>query len=302
MTMFKSILVPLDGSAESNSALPAARTFARATGAAITLIRVCDEVNDAQTNLTRVADELAASGVQVRVVVRHGDPGEEILTQARAQNADLIVMRTHGRSGIGRMLLGSVTQHVLRESHVPVMLLRPGGRRMNHLGKVLVPVDGSPGGAVALGTAVQLAQTTGAALHLLEVVTPVVSYVTSGVWSDGAYLDPTWDEEALAAAKSYVDGIGARVAEGVPLVNGEAVIGTPIADTIVDRATALGCDLVLMSSHGLTGVGRALLGSIADAVVRKADCPVLIILASDRAADEGANSEMELATAAPATI
>jgi nucleotide-binding universal stress UspA family protein len=92
----------------------------------------------------------------------------------RAQNADLIARRTHGRSGIGRMLLGSVTQHVLR--------------------------------------------------------------------------------------------------------------------------------VVLMSSHGLTGVGRALLGSVADAVVRKADCPVLIILASDRAAVEGANSEMELATAAPATI
>jgi nucleotide-binding universal stress UspA family protein len=79
LTMFKSILVPLDGSAGSNSALPAARTFARATGAAITLIRVCDhdEVNDAQTNLTRVADELAASGVQVRAVVRHGDPGKK---------------------------------------------------------------------------------------------------------------------------------------------------------------------------------------------------------------------------------
>jgi nucleotide-binding universal stress UspA family protein len=134
------------------------------------------------------------------------------------------------------------------------------------------------------------------------VVTPVVSYVTSGVWSDGAYLDPTWDEEALAAARSYVDGVGARVAERVPLVSGEAVIGTPVADTIVARATALGCDLVLMSSHALTGVGRALLGSVADAVVRKADCPVLVILATDRAATEDVNSPLEVAAAAPATI
>jgi nucleotide-binding universal stress UspA family protein len=134
-----------------------------------------------------------------------------------------------------------------------------------------------------LGTATALAQSSGAALHLLEVVVPTTSYVYGGgVWADGAYLDPEWDDEALTGAKTYVNGLYGRLADRVPNVTGEAVIGTSVADTIVEHASRLASDLIVMSSHTLTGVARAILGSVADAVVRTADCPVLVLHAVDQ--------------------
>jgi nucleotide-binding universal stress UspA family protein len=286
--MFSTILVPLDGTAESNIALPVARTFARATGATITLLRVysSDELrDDVQSKLARVADELATSNLEVHAVVRSGDAGAEILAQIEALHADVVVMRTHGRSGIGRMVLGSVTQRVLSKSRVPVVLVRPGGRRLDHIRKVLVPVDGSPGGAVGLAAAVALAEPTGAALYLLDVVTPSANFVYAGAaWNGGGYFDPAWDEEAQAAATTYVEGIRSRLTSRVPSVSGDVVVGSSVADAIVESASEQACDLIVMSSHALTGVARAVLGSVADAVVREADCPVLVIHAADQVA------------------
>jgi nucleotide-binding universal stress UspA family protein len=279
--MFTNILVPLDGTAQSNTALPVARTFARVSGGAITLFRACAEgelVDQIQAELARIADELASDDVRVRVVVEYGHPADKILAQVRAQNADMLVMRTHGRSGIERLVLGSVAQRVITRCQVPMVLVRPGGRRMDQVRKILVPVDGSPGSAFALGTAIQLARSSGAAVELLEVVVPTSSYAYAGsAWADPAYVDLTWDEEALAGATAYVDGLRARLLERLPTVGGEAVLGSNVADTIVERATKQGANLIVMSSHTLTGVARAILGSVADAVVRTADCPVLVL-------------------------
>ncbi|WP_410964928.1 universal stress protein, partial [Salmonella sp. SAL04286] len=86
----------------------------------------------------------------------------------RAEQADLVIMRTHGRAGLERVALGSVTERVLKGSQVPLLLLRAGGRRVSAIRKLLVPVDGSPGGAVGLATAVGLARATGAQLHLVR--------------------------------------------------------------------------------------------------------------------------------------
>jgi nucleotide-binding universal stress UspA family protein len=171
--MFTSILVPIDGTAESNVSLPLARTVARDTGASITVLRVLplpewpqdsDEFTATTDAVKRIADELGGSGARVQAVVRAGNVLDQILEQSRAQRADLIIMRTHARAGLGRAVLGSVTERVLSASGVPVLLLRPGGRRVTHVRTLLVPIDGSPGGAVALGTAIGLAQATGAAL------------------------------------------------------------------------------------------------------------------------------------------
>jgi nucleotide-binding universal stress UspA family protein len=284
--MFKNILVPLDGTPECNVALPVARTLARISASTITLFRACGDgepIEHVQAKLGRIAEELGSDDVRARAVVECGDPTGKILAQVGVENADLIVMRTHGRSGLGRLVLGSVTQRVLSASQVPVVLVRPGGRRMDHMRNVLVPVDGSPGSAFALGTAVQLAGPSGAALHLLEVVVPTSTYAFAGsAWADPAYMDPTWDDEALAGAKTYVDGICARLQGQLPSVSGEAVLGSSVPETIVERATKQSADLIVMSSHTLTGVARAILGSVADAVVRTADCPVLVLHAVER--------------------
>jgi nucleotide-binding universal stress UspA family protein len=280
--MFKRVLVPLDGTPQSNAALPLARTMARTTGATITLLRVlpADSGATAAVNhaLERVASELAEQGVQVNGVVRVGDVVQHILDQSRAQAADLIVMRTHGRVGLERAILGSVTQGVLAASRVPVLLMRPGGRHISHIKTLLVPIDGSPGGAVALGIAVGLARATEASLELLDVAVPIPLYVYAGYEYGGiTAIDPAWDEEALASARTYVDSIVARLRAVGITVNGNARMEPDVSGTIVARAEETNADLIVMSTQALSGVARALLGSVADAVVRSSHCPVLLL-------------------------
>jgi len=157
--LFEKLLVPLDGTAESAVALPIARAMARATGATVTLLRVlaADEADGitraAQRELDGIAAELTAGGLTARTVVQAGDPAQTIVAHARMGEADLIVMRTHGRAGLARAVVGSVAERVLTQSPVPLLLLRPGDRYVSQIKSLLVPVDGSPGAALALGAA-----------------------------------------------------------------------------------------------------------------------------------------------------
>src|SRR5262249_30759215 len=150
--------------------------------------------NDAADKLARVADELAGSGVQVESGVRPGQAADEILGQVREQDADLVIMRTRGRAGIERAVLGSVGGRLVSRSDVPIIMLRPGGRRMDRIAHVLVPVDGSPGGALAMASGVELAKTTGAQVRLMEVVVPMV-FNSIAPDQGMMYYDPAWDQE-----------------------------------------------------------------------------------------------------------
>ncbi|HEX8969410.1 MAG TPA: universal stress protein [Chloroflexota bacterium] len=282
--MFSSLLIPLDGSAQSAVSLPVARTVARATGGSITLLRVLPHYEDepahaeARHALERIATELRADSLTVDTIVRVGEAADEILEQQRVQGADLIIMRTHGRAGLTRAVLGSVADPVMAGSPVPVIMLRAGGRRMNQLGSMLVPIDGSPGGALALGTAIGLAQATHASLHLLEVVVPIPTYVYDTYGMDAtAFVDPAWDEEARNSAQSYIEAIAARLKSSGFAVDGEVRVAASVADTIADVADERAADLIVMSTEGLTGAARALLGSVANGVVRTARCPVLLL-------------------------
>jgi nucleotide-binding universal stress UspA family protein len=283
--MFTRLLVPLDGTPESNAALPLARTVALATRGSVVLLRVLPE-RDASDNparvaeeteaLTRTATELAGSGLQVASIVRQGEPADEILKQVQLQRVDLIVMRTHGRVGLERAVIGSVAERVLTHTNVPVMTLRPGGRRVSHIERLVVPVGGSPGGAVALATAVGLAKATDATIHLVQVVVPIPVQAWAA-YSGMTYYDPAWDEEALNSAKSYVTGLVGRLRDAGVKASGDAHMVPDVARGIVDVADKLSADLVVMSTHARTGVARAVLGSAADALVRTAHCPVLLI-------------------------
>src|SRR5690348_4702291 len=122
--MFTNILVPLDGTSQSNVALLPARTIAHATHAAITIVHVVapsEMKAQAEAEFERIAAELRTDGTSVSVAIARGEPAEEILSQIQTRGADLVVMRTHGRSGIGRAVLGSVAEEVLSHSPVPVV-------------------------------------------------------------------------------------------------------------------------------------------------------------------------------------
>jgi nucleotide-binding universal stress UspA family protein len=131
---------------------------------------------------------------------------------------------------------------------------------------------------VALGIAVGLARATGASLELLDLAVPIPLYVYAGYEYGGiTAIDPAWDEEALASARTYVDSIVARLQGAGITVNGNARMEPDVAGTIVARAEETNADLIVMSTQALSGVARALLGSVADAVVRSSHCPVLLL-------------------------
>ncbi|MGD8370565.1 MAG: universal stress protein [Syntrophobacterales bacterium] len=137
--MYTSIMIPLDGSKLAEAILPEIEKVASCMRARLILLRVCrahvfpgkdpttaevEVVREAEEYLNDIAAQLTARGLEVEVHVRYGDVAEEILTHSRRNDIDLISMSTHGRSGLGRWLLGSVAEKILRHSEKPVLLLR----------------------------------------------------------------------------------------------------------------------------------------------------------------------------------
>ena len=305
--MFTKILIPLDGSDGAAGVLVPARVLANATGASIRLINVHDGATSSQvpSHLAQVKAELEATGVKVETTVRSGSPAAEIVAEALDSGADVIAMATHGRSGLSRAFLGSVAEQVLSESAVPVLLFRPDGHIMQSIATVLVPVDGSPGGSLALASAIALARSVNARMVLLQVVVPTLAYTAMdvGIYGGGLWFDPTWDEELLASAKRYVEGLSNRLnqsgvqAVGIATMGGIVTPSMSVADTIVASADQNNADLIVMSTHAHTGAARIILGSVSDALVRNSHRPVLMVRRGG-AAEELANSTEKTIAAA----
>ena len=279
--MFTHIVVPLDGSSESNVAVAQACLLAHVTGAHVTLLHVQSgtEVSpETRAVLDQAALECNTASVPTEVVTRSGDAADVILQQVDERKADLVVMRTRGRSGIGRAVLGSVAETIVKRSPTPVVLLAAGTRSADAVRTILVPVDGSPGGALALGAARELASLTRAQLRLLQVVVPAPMYLSASFAVHGPiYIDPAWDVDAEAGARAYVNALTTRLSRGGNVAEGEVLMGRSVPDAIVRNATEHQADLIVMSTEAHTGVARAVFGSVTDAVVRTAGCPVLVL-------------------------
>ena len=290
---YRTILVPLDGSALSERALPEATALAARSGARLLLLRVAVANfvtrNDPLTGEPRLAD-LAADYLRdvaaragdrstAETIEAAGEPGPVIGRVARERGVDLIVMATHGRSGIGRWLYGSVADYVLRHAPVPVLLVSPHCERPwtaeGVAGRVLVPLDGSQVGAAALGPAVDLAATLGTGLLLAQVVAypPYTGYGYGGALEVAPYaFDP---ETERVAAERYLDAAAAPLRRAGCDVATCADLG-PAAPTVARLARERGAVAIAMATHGRGGLARAVLGSVATGVVRLAGVPVLL--------------------------
>jgi nucleotide-binding universal stress UspA family protein len=296
------ILVPLDGSSLAGSALPYATRLARAAAGRIVLVRATPDApaqQRAEAELTAVAERLFAAGVPVETHVRRGAAGDVILEGVRAWEAGLIAMATHGRSGPGRWLYGSVADHVLRHAEVPVLLVSglcerrwpaparaaagAEGTRPDGPGRVLVPLDGSAASEAALGTAGDLADALGAGLLLAQVV-PLPPYVY------GAALEFTpsaYDlDDELGAAGGYLEDVAARLRAGgrdVATATEAGLVAPAIARIARERDAAA----IAMATRGRGGVARAVLGSVATGVLQLAGTPLLLVRPAGSPAADG---------------
>jgi nucleotide-binding universal stress UspA family protein len=301
--MITTILVPLDGSPLAALAVPQARRLAERAGATIVLVRVVPgavvtptdqgmALAGAERYLRAVADELAGQGCAVRHDVFVDEPAEGILLAALSHKADVIVMGTHGLTGLRHALLGSVAEEVLRGTDLPVLLVQPerGARELPPAGgpllKVLVPLDGTPSGERALRFIAQEQFARAAEILLVHGEPPVPlpgtarGYpfaVGAGVYIPQDMVDEA-DRETTAqcrADREYLERVAHRYLEGrawstfVPLEDP--------AQAILQLAAEQRVDLIAMTTHARTGLARLTEGSVAAHVLRHAGMPVLLM-------------------------
>jgi nucleotide-binding universal stress UspA family protein len=286
MAMISTILVPLDGSPTSERALPYATALARAARASLVLMhahsstRVTREQMSeiaASEELREAAEKVRAGGltVQTRIwAMRNEDAAASILDGVRERQADLIVMSTHGRGGVGRWLYGSVADEVVRKSTVPVLLVSaacehpwPEDRSI----RVLVPLDGSPLAEEVLQPTTQLAAAFDGELLLVRVVGPLDYSFAEGV----PYLREGVGAQ-LSEARKYLEELADAVRATGLTVATSAETGPP-ARVITDITRDRGVDLIAMATHGSTGLARLTMGSVTTGVLHRAHVPLLVI-------------------------
>jgi nucleotide-binding universal stress UspA family protein len=309
--MFRSILVPLDGSAFGEQALPPALDIARRSGARIELVHV--HVVPAPMYAARVAnwnyegtydprgaekaraylEETAGrlrktADVPVTFVLLEGGVADALAEQVRSAKADLVVMTTHGRGPFSRLWLGSVADAFIRRSTVPVLLLRPReGTPAGAVGPnprhVLIPLDGSPLAEQILVPAVALAQPTGADYTLLRVIPPVVAAVfePAGVAAPVLVDEPSL-QERKSQAQAYLQDVAHRFRAPGLDVRTQVVVDPVVPEAIFQAAQDNDIDLIALATHGRAGLPRLLLGSVADKVIRGASVPVLVFRPAEK--------------------
>jgi len=211
--------------------------------------------------------------IEVQVTV--GEPALEIASVAAASRAELIVMGTHGRSGIGHRPVGSVTESVLRAAAVPVLALRRGHLRvpLTEVRRILWATDLSPTSEGAFRYALALADALSAEVFLFHVV-------DSGEVAEHAEAPTSPPRDRLEPERAGLDRELGRREEQVAALGVRArrkvVIGVP-AERILAEARAERADLIVMGTRAPTGPSHSLLGSVAKTVIRKAPCPVLVV-------------------------
>jgi len=301
--MFRKLLLPLDRSSLAEQAIGHAASIARESGATIDVVLVHEpfafagyadlpwdaDATAEQKYLDAVADELK-SGAQVTATcsVLRGAPAEMIIRRAREVDADLIVMTSHGRTGLSRTWLGSVADAVMRRSSIPVLMLHPereGGTKRQRVAlqgvkRVLVPMDGSALATGIVPAAIDLARAAHASITLLRVV-PIVPIVmayepTLPVTSMPVVPDDAATQQLADEATRELESVAQRLHEETGIAtDAHVVVSVRAAQTIVDQAAARNIDVIAMSTHG-RGASRLLLGSVADKVLRSSRIPVLL--------------------------
>jgi nucleotide-binding universal stress UspA family protein len=306
--MYTDLLVPLDGSPVAAQAIPYVLALAGPLRARVTLLgvlaREADRAVPSETEerartlatayLDTVTEMLRGHGITATALIRCGNPAEIILRTAEEDmllrpveehDCGLIVMATHGRSGIDRLRLGSVTQHVVRHAPIPTLVVQASEQATltgaATITEITATLDGSENAERALPIATALADALCVPLTLLEIMPN--NYVDAFGWPGMTYAaTPEQDAADEGAITSYLEatarslrqaGREVRTAWQMSAKNraGEAMLGY-----LTDRPTGL----AVMSSHGRGGIARWVLGSTTETVIAHPPCAVLVVRAA----------------------
>lgn len=297
----KKIVVGVDFSEESEQAVREALNIARHVGAELALVHIGvvveppkhlggsvhssikewesmlrDQLAEDRRQLEEIRERMRGQGVEISHLVRDGFADTGLVDAAKELEGDLLILGTHGRSGIKRFFLGSISERVVRLSTTNVMVARPQGDGSGGYRRILVPTDFSRPAGAALDLALRLAH-DGAAVDLVHFWQVPMTATTP-------YAPFKAAEEALTtvrrAMQEAAEGAGQRILEdyqeGRLEITFHAIESAP-AYGIQERLEEEDYDLVVMGSHGRRGLRRFLLGSVAEMTVRHAPCSVLVV-------------------------
>jgi len=264
--MTRKILTALDGSRMSESVLPYLEALLRNEDADVTLVRATaseglKEKQEARSYLKGAAARLEEKGACIDTAVLHGNPAAEIVRHAVEGGYDLILMCTRGKTGLKRLLMGSVAEEVLRLSPKPVLVVHPleKGAPSPGVRRIAVPLDGSHRSASILPAVGDLARAMEAKISFVTVVSPTkkdelpVEVVSENIFRDQKALQKRGLEVDIAI-----------------------LYGDPVTETL-GYAERNHADLVAISTHGRSGLDRIRFGSVAEKILRKSTLPLLVV-------------------------
>jgi len=297
--MYKTIVVPTDCSGFDREAIRVALRIAEKSDAKLRLVRVlttgtyfgagasADELRAAATNVKRDRDaaltELYALAAECRraaeadvtVALETGPVADAVEGYVKRNNADLIVISSHGRGGFSRLTLGSVTDSLIRRTAVPVLVVKPSASYLNPqvrgaFKRIVVPLDGSALAEQVLESVRMLAVLEDSEIVLLTVVDRAAASA-----DDAPHKAPWWEKD-VAEAKAYLTRVSQAMRAAQLSVLTDVVIGDDVADEIAAYAGRENADLIAIATHGRSGLTRVLRGSVADALTRSSRNCVLV--------------------------
>lgn len=295
--MFQKVLVPLDGSKMAEKVLHTVRQIAQPSKTEIVLMRNVDQsayalISDSPVVANRLFDSvqtetrkylaqqkavLERDGYGVHLEISRGDTAAAIIQVADDLNADLVAMTTHGRTGIGRMTLGSVADRVVRSAHLPILLVRAASPKTDKetIQKILLPLDGSVLSEQALPIARAVARDSGGSVLLLKAIEALEDIDLAELYNhqvDEHGIPTDWQNEAHL----YLERMQKKLTFADVSSDYHVIVGRP-AEAILHVAEQESCDLVVMSTHGRSGIGRWVYGSVASKVLHETECPLLLV-------------------------
>lgn len=297
--MYRNIMVPVDGSPFSREAVLHGLRLASQSGAILRLVRVgtsstitggpdgfavenerLREIHSAElAELYSIAAECRAhSTVNVTASLQYGPVIDTLIGYAHRQKIDLIVMRSHARKGLARAWFGSVADGLIRESGIPVLVVKaPSVATALESGfvfnRILVPLDGSLLAEQSIGPAVSLARINGATITLLKVVTPLKRRVDGQLESA---IGPASAGE-VASSQRYLETCLGHELERSVKVTRRVIVADDAASAILGAADSMEADLVAIATRGRGAIARAASGSVADRMLRESPVSTMVI-------------------------
>lgn len=287
--MWKKILVPLDGSDLAELALPYAEELANAFKSEVILLHVSDPSEDHYRHMhelyvKEVADRVKERIKRVSPVVVTGKPADEIVRYADKNEVELVIITSHGRSGVMSWATGSIASRLLQGIRQPVLLVRVARPKRKRkvlretlLNRILLPLDGSEAGEAAVGYVGELMSRLGVELTLFGVISSGQHIRTVG-GLDYIHYPQEQLEIFKKEAKEYLDGVYRRLKRRKGTVKVVLKVGAEdVGQEILEYAERERVNLIAISSHGHSGIERWVFGSIANKVVQGSRAPVLVI-------------------------